>query len=725
MHVRRSVLLAMAGAAVVAPAASAATSVGHSGWSWAAPTPQGQTLNDVRFLGEYGYAVGDFGTLLRTADGGLTWEGLPSGTTNDLRRVEGPDARTVAFSGVCTLGRSLDAGATVSLAHITGGSVGCTSDVVAAPFSDARTGFVLFADGTLLATSDGGTTFSRRTAVPGSLAAGGSSGAPADMALSGGTILVAEGGAVVRSIDGGSTWTTVIDQVAPAPFPHFTSVTMVTPQVGYASISSPAYVFRTVDGGATWVSHPIPDGSGGRIRCADVNVCLIAGRGNSLLRTVDGAATFTSVTPSEVALNSAAFASATRAVAVGQSGFTVVSDDAGVTWRPVGQRVTDSLTGVRGGPGVTVAWGLRGEVQSSADGGTTWTRGAIPSSSPVKAAAFATPQVGVALASDGGVWRTDNSGLSWQLLDPGPAGTTLRTVVALSATRLALVGPRDVRVSTDGTTFTRVADPLVAKATDLSWAFPVRGGLVVAGPRRILFSANGRTKWTAVPRPTRGGRATVIGALDCTAAGACWATNGGRLYATPDLGKHWTDLTATLPGDASRFGASATPVVRDGKHGHLLIYGFSNGVSAALVQTALYTADGGRTWTPQVVGTQTVVGGAITSSGEVLVGAGGEVFTSTTHGVAGTATVLGLKPSKSTITRPTTVTITGRLRPALGGETVHVTAAGFPMKTATVSAAGTFSLQYRVRRTTTFVAHWWGDGARQGDGSPVVTVTKK
>ncbi len=69
--------------------ASAAVSVGHSGWTWGSPRPQGNDLHGLAFAsGGPGYAVGDFGTLLKTGDGGATWSGLSTGTTADLDLVQ-------------------------------------------------------------------------------------------------------------------------------------------------------------------------------------------------------------------------------------------------------------------------------------------------------------------------------------------------------------------------------------------------------------------------------------------------------------------------------------------------------------------------------------------------------------------------------------------------------------------------------------------------------------
>ena len=73
------------------PAAARGADVfaGHSGWIWGNPLPQGHALRSLEFSGLRGYAAGDFGTLLRTDDGGASWQGVATGFTVDLRRVPG------------------------------------------------------------------------------------------------------------------------------------------------------------------------------------------------------------------------------------------------------------------------------------------------------------------------------------------------------------------------------------------------------------------------------------------------------------------------------------------------------------------------------------------------------------------------------------------------------------------------------------------------------------
>ena len=54
----------------------------QSGWFWQNPLPQGNALNAIQFLDlNNGYACGDYGTFLKTSDGGANWISLiPSST---------------------------------------------------------------------------------------------------------------------------------------------------------------------------------------------------------------------------------------------------------------------------------------------------------------------------------------------------------------------------------------------------------------------------------------------------------------------------------------------------------------------------------------------------------------------------------------------------------------------------------------------------------------------
>ena len=88
------------------------TSVAQSGWFWQNPFPQGNDLFAAVALDPSTVvAVGGFGTILRTDDGGDTWTLQPSGTTEHLYGVSFVDANTgTAVGGGGTILRTITGG---------------------------------------------------------------------------------------------------------------------------------------------------------------------------------------------------------------------------------------------------------------------------------------------------------------------------------------------------------------------------------------------------------------------------------------------------------------------------------------------------------------------------------------------------------------------------------------------------------------------------------------
>jgi hypothetical protein len=73
----------------------------QAGWFWQNPLPQGNPLRGVSFTdANTGTAVGMWGTILRTTNGGSSWTRQSSGTINDLLGVSFTDANTGTAVGV-------------------------------------------------------------------------------------------------------------------------------------------------------------------------------------------------------------------------------------------------------------------------------------------------------------------------------------------------------------------------------------------------------------------------------------------------------------------------------------------------------------------------------------------------------------------------------------------------------------------------------------------------
>lgn len=707
-------LVALAAAACTATA-SASVTTPKSGWSWGDPLPQGSTLRVLQFAGARGYAAGDFGTVLRTDDGGSTWGGLRTGVTADLTDLSVITPDSLVVGGGCVLRRSDDGGRTFTRLPFTPTDARCASPLAAISFPAPQVGYVVTADGTVLRSDDGGRTFGRRTAVPDTRAVAGGAQPTAIVFTGENTgIAATSSGKLLTTVDGANSWVARAD--APG---KINAIAIVAPGTAYA-VGDGSTLLASTDGGQTWAPRTMAGAPGGLsltgISCTGTDVCVIStDRGDRVLRTTDGGATASSVSPSTSPVFAAGFASAARVVAVGQAGATVLSDDAGVTFSPVGHALDGVFGRLRAGAGRTVwAAGSVGRLARSTDGGASWANVGVSTSENVADVAFPTATTGYALDAGGTVLRTDNGGSSWRLLDIGSDRRPF-ALASPSANVVLLFGPRGVLRSGDGgNQFDAVTDRDVRRAA-LADYDRAGGALYAFGGAVLVRSTDGGRTWARVSLPTR---RTRVAAVDFVTVKSGWLLAGdGRLYSTRDGGRRWTESLAL--GDSHgvdiAFGSARAGfvTVRDRGAGYVL-----------------RTSDGGRTFAPELVSKELLAPSGLVALGPsaaVALAAPSHLFFTTTGGGAGELPKLSLSADHARLRRAGTVKLTGRLRPAEGGEQMLVASrpvSGGTWRTQTVRVAanGSFTTQWRIRGATVFVAQWDGDDQRAGVGSRVLTV---
>ena len=128
----------------------------NSGWFWQNPLPQGNALRAIAApTTDIVVAVGSFGVILRSADGGATWTLQSSGTDKVFLGVSFTDANTgTAVGEDSTILRTLDGGATW-----TPQDSGTTNWLFGVSFTDTSNGTAVGLNGTIVRTIDGGATW--------------------------------------------------------------------------------------------------------------------------------------------------------------------------------------------------------------------------------------------------------------------------------------------------------------------------------------------------------------------------------------------------------------------------------------------------------------------------------------------------------------------------------------------------------------------------------------
>ena len=293
------------------------------------------------------------------------------------------------------------------------------------------------------------------------------------------------------------------------------------------------------------------------------------------------------------------------------------------------------------------------------DGGETWENVGVATSDDVRDVSFPNASVGYALDLGGGLFRTENGGSSWSILET-TADELPNAIYAPSESDVFLIGPRGVLRSNDsGETFEAHEHRIIRNRT-LTDVDEAGSAVIFFGPRVVAVSTNDGDTWRRIPRPTK--RAEVASADFISARVGYVLVTDGRLYFTRNAGKRWKELLGTgrvRPGLLA-FG--------DRRHGWISLGEFPGSV--------LRTADGGRSWKPQILGPGMVSSIAAVGDGTGFAVTGGidssQILFTQGGGDAGRATSLTLSTERRRLERPQRIEVSGRLQPARGGEDIVV-----------------------------------------------------
>lgn len=701
---------------LIAASSASAVTAGNTGWEWSNPLPQGNSLTTVETVGNRVFAGGANGTLIRSDDAGVNWIAVRTGLLDGIQSIRAISSESIVFAARCALRRSDDGGNTVRRLAWGPSDDSCGSEIASFHFPAATIGYLLLKNGEILATSDGGETWTKKTAAPGSKSVGGAADVADVWFTSASEGVISVGGQVFRTTDGASSWTPVVG--TPGPGLYVFDFTSATQGVAVGNSST---TLITADGGATWSEHASVASMENlrALSCASIDNCLAATADSQrILNSTDGGVTWTAVTASTAKLAGVGLVSPTRGIAVGATGTIAATDDTGATWSQLNGGVAGEYSRISAASSNNaVISGKNGALARSTDGGRSWRPVNVSTSAEVLDAAFVGISRGYVLDSLGAMLRTDNAGSSWRFLDTGTT-TRAKDLHVINDSTLLLVGPRGVLRSTNaGESFAPIGKRAFRRLA-LNKLDVAGSTLFAYGKKIVVVSRNKGSKWSRLKTPKR---IRGIRSLDMVSAKTGYLLDtSNELWFTSTAGRKWSRIETTGAGGVSSMA-------------------FGNRLTGYLANAdgrVLTTNNAGRTWSRQYPfydqnsNNATLLAAPSAKTAFMLIAGTNRVFSTTSAGAIGKPSALTIKSSSRRVRKKTVIKVTGKLSPALGGERVTVLARAIGAKSGTrwtsqertVSASGTFTTSWRVSKPTIFIARWSGDAARDGAGAKAVKV---
>jgi photosystem II stability/assembly factor-like uncharacterized protein len=575
--------------AMVTSAPVNVTVTGHIGnWHQQVPAIPGDLgiLEDVEMVSATdGWAVGEGGTILYTPDGGLTWTRQTSGTTEWLHGVSFFDTLHGVAVGNAVL-YTTNGGLTWSA----GTRFGHLGTLYGVDFVSLNTAYAS-GGGVIMKTTDGGSTWSPQNVPVLSFR----NLVSVDFVNPNTGWAVGANGSIIATTNGGENWTLQSSNTNN----FFGGVSFVSATEGWTVAGN--VVLHTTNGGQTWTQQPVPQNTWvAPIHFVDALNGWAAGTQENIIRTSDGGQTWVTQrggtnTPFIYPFNGVSFGDALHGIAVGNAGTIVSTIDGGVTWRPVQGNYTSVPNRIFALDG-NHAWSANSnaEILSTTDGGSRWSRASLftpTSNSDVTDIDFTDNLHGWATVKEGPpgfVYKSSDGGLTWQN-SGAPQTGALQGVEAIGNQAIVAVGwdgntGRILRSTDNGATWSNQSPPNGAAIFyDVNF-INATTGWVAGNFGTIMKSTDGGATWTRQTSGIAQGNVLSVSFVDENNG---WAAGGNSLVHTTDGGQTWTAQSAGL--DASIYAV----------HGVSPTVAWISGYNGLVAQTT----DGGATWARDSLGT--------------------------------------------------------------------------------------------------------------------------
>jgi photosystem II stability/assembly factor-like uncharacterized protein len=378
--------------------------------------------NDIKFYGDIGFIVGEYGHISRSVNEGNSWQNLNANTEEHLNTVHILNSNTIFITGETKLLKSFDGGQNWDIFDIPDFSVRKSF------FINEQMGHIACKDGEILKTIDGGNNWYITETI---------STSPSDFES---IYFVNENvgfasrqhDSFLRTEDGGETWEDIS-----TPLDGLYSVFFfVDDNTGFAA-GEYGLIKKTIDGGVTWEYVPFQSGLVGSSTISGIfflneNIGFAAGLRGRILKTIDGGENWTPYSPTYNDIFRLTFPS-------NQVGFAAINNallkttNSGNNWNYIGEieenKKLGSFVFIDEQLGYAIGGGTQGIsepnnfVYKTMDGGISWIKtnqgeplGQYFSLFDIN---FINENIGFASSNNynyPGFYRTLNGGNSWEKL---------------------------------------------------------------------------------------------------------------------------------------------------------------------------------------------------------------------------------------------------------------------------------------------------------------------
>ncbi len=427
---------------------------------------------------------------------------------------------------------------------------------------------------------------------------------------------------ILKTTDGGSTWTTLSLTVEGI---SLTQVQFVSESTGFLLDKIHFTLYRTINGGVTWTSF-LSDGSGGFftsfqmldeddgwVSTADGTVIKITGGAPSFVRVMwglaidvirffnanDGIATRSgqvkystnggnswdsTLSAFDFTANSIQFSSAQKITAVGPGEAIAISTDAGRNWirLTLDNRILNTVSFIDGSYGLIN--GDYGVQYSTANGGETWNKtSSLATEQQLNSVQFTDENTGYAAGYSGKILKTTDGGINWTLQTSGITETIFKLYFTSSTTGYA-VSTSKLLKTTNGTDWTN--SNLSYTFQDVHFKNSTNGIGCGTSTNKLAKTKNNGTTWTTVTMPGTVQNLYAIACLPDAQTVVCVGASG-KIIRTNNYDTLWTNITSGTSDQLNSVFFSN------------LLLGWACGNNGTIIRTT----DGGLTWSTQTSGT--------------------------------------------------------------------------------------------------------------------------